>query len=81
MDTRLWLLWHGIEPDNLTWIRPREPWLHDRVNTQTGPEFTDRARAGIHVQNRAISEATSIDDLFERLAAGGRLLRLITASC
>ena len=76
MDTCLYLLWHGIEAGDLTWIRPREAWLHDRVNTQTGPEFTDRVRAGIRVQNQAITEATSIHDLFERLAAGGRLLRI-----
>jgi NAD(P)-binding Rossmann-like domain len=76
MDTCLWLLWHGIEPAALTWIRPREAWLHDRANTQTGPEFRDRVRAGARVQNEAINEATSIEDLFERLAAGGRLLRI-----
>lgn len=76
IDTCLWLLWHGIAPEDLTWIRPREQWLHDRVNTQTAPEFADRVRAGIRVQNQAIADATSIEDLFERLSFGGRLLRL-----
>jgi hypothetical protein len=76
MDTCLWLLWHGIAPAELTWVRPRDAWLHDRANHQTRPEFAERMRTGIKIQNQAIAEATSIDDLFDRLASGGRLLRL-----
>lgn len=76
MDACLWLLWHGIEPADLTWIRPRDAWLHNRANTQPGLQLAENMKAGIRVQNQAIAEATSVDDLFERLAAGGRLLRL-----
>jgi hypothetical protein len=76
MDACLWLLWHGIEPADLTWIRPRDAWLHNRANTQPGAQLADKMKAGIGVQNQAIAEATSVDDLFERLVAGGRLLRL-----
>jgi len=76
IDTALWLLWNGINPADLIWIRPRDGWLHNRVNTQPGPHLAEKAMAGLKVQNQAIMDATSIEDLFERLVAGMRLLRL-----
>ena len=76
MDTCQWLLWHGIEPADITWIRPRDSWLLNRANVQLGAEFTDQMKEGIRSQNQAIMEASSVDDLFERLAVSGRLLRL-----
>jgi hypothetical protein len=76
MDTCQWLLWHGIEPADITWIRPRDAWLINRAIIQLGAEFADRTAAGIRAQNQAIMEATSIEDLFERLVASGWLLRL-----
>ena len=76
MDTCQWLLWHGIEPADITWVRPRDSWLINPANAQFGAEFADRMAAGISAQNQAIMEAISIDDLFERLIASGRLLRL-----
>jgi hypothetical protein len=76
MDACLWLLRQGIAPDKLTWIMPRDSWLLDRAGIQPGPQFADPIRAGIATQLLAINAATSIDDLFERLADGGRLLRL-----
>ena len=76
MDTCQWLLWHGIKPADITWIRPRDAWFINREIVQFGAEFADRMAASIRAQNHAIMEATSIDDLFERLNAAGRLLRL-----
>jgi hypothetical protein len=76
MDTCQWLLWHGIEPGDITWIRPRDAWLINRAIAQFGAEFSDLMAAGIRAQNQAIMEAISIDDLFERLVARERLLRL-----
>jgi hypothetical protein len=76
MDTCQWLLWHGIEPADITWIRPRDAWLINRTIVQFGAEFADLMAVGFRAQNRAIMEATSIGDLFERLVGSGRLLRL-----
>jgi hypothetical protein len=36
MDTCLWLLHHGIAPELLTWIKPRDSWLLNRANVQPG---------------------------------------------
>ena len=76
MDACLWLLRHGIDPADLTWIMPRDSWLLDRAIIQPGPAFAESVVAGFVAQNKAIAEATSIDDLFSRLNAAGRLLRL-----
>jgi hypothetical protein len=76
MDTCLWLLGHGIEPDRLTWIRPRDSWLLDRATIQPGSLFADRIKASVTAQLRAIRDAESVDDLFARLEDAGALLRI-----
>ncbi len=79
IDTCLWLLRHGIDPDRLTWIVPRDAWLLDRESIQPGAQFLDRFQANFAGRLAAISAATSVDDLFERLEANGNLLRLDTS--
>lgn len=76
MDACLWLLRHGVAADQLTWIMPRDSWLLDRADIQPGTQFADTIRAGQAAQFQAVMAATSIDDLFQRLAECGRLLRL-----
>jgi hypothetical protein len=34
MDTCCWLLDGGVDPDQIRWIRPRDPWLFDRAFVQ-----------------------------------------------
>lgn len=75
MDAGLWLLRHGIGADKLRWIMPRDSWLLDRASLQPGPEFIDAIRISIAKQTEAILEATSVDDLFNRLERSGRLMR------
>jgi len=79
MDAGLWLLRHGISPDKLSWIMPRDSWLLDRASIQPGPEFIDAIRTGMAKQTEAVAGATSIDDLFDRLENGGRLMRFDAA--
>lgn len=76
MDTCLWLMRRGIAPERLTWIRPRDSWLLDRSAVQPGMSFARRVLADFSAQNRAIKQATSIDDLYLRLEAAGCLLRI-----
>jgi hypothetical protein len=44
MDTCLWLLGHGIAPQRLTWIKPRDAWLLNAL-ASTGATIR-QARAG-----------------------------------
>jgi hypothetical protein len=76
MDACVWLLRHGIAPERLTWIKPRDSWLLDRAAVQPGPLFARRVLADFSAQWRAISAAESVDDLFTRLEARGCLLRI-----
>lgn len=76
IDTCLWLLSHGVEPDRLTWIMPRDSWLLDRETMQPGALFADKLKASFTAQLRAINEAGSVPDLFARLEEAGVLLRI-----
>ena len=76
MDTCLWLLRHGIAPERLTWIKPRDSWLLNRGNIQPGPQFTKKVLADVTGQLRAVGQAESVDDLFARLADAESLLRI-----
>lgn len=76
MDACLWLLQHDVDADAITWIMPRDSWLLDRARIQPGQQFMSAINAGQVAQARAIAEATSTDDLFDRLEACGQLLRL-----
>jgi hypothetical protein len=76
IDTCLWLLGHGIAPERLAWIMPRDSWLLDRAAMQPGSMFADRIKSGFIAQLRAIRDATSPDDLFARLEDAGTLLRI-----
>ncbi|WP_024449168.1 NAD(P)-binding protein [Mycolicibacterium iranicum] len=76
MDCCLWLLRNGVAADRLRWIKPRDSWLLNRANVQPGPEFAKTLRASIAARAQAISEATSSEDLFERLETAEVLFRL-----
>ncbi len=76
MDTCLWLLRHGIAPERLTWIKPRDSWLLNRANIQPGPQFTKKVLADVTGQLKSVEKAESVDDLFARLADAESLLRI-----
>lgn len=78
IDACLWLLNNQVSPDDICWIRPREPWLLDRANLQPGEEFFDRAFGAFAIQAEVAANAATADDLFVRLEAAGQLLRLNT---
>ncbi|MDT5328775.1 MAG: hypothetical protein QOF31_72 [Mycobacterium sp.] len=78
MDACLWLLRHGIAPQRLTWIKPRDSWILDRAAVQPGRQFAKRTLADFSGQLTSVHEAESLGDLFDRLEARGCLLRIDT---
>lgn len=76
MDCCLWLLRNGVPAERLRWVMPRDSWLLNRANVQPGPVFVKQLRKSIGTRMTAITEATSVDDLFTRLEADQSLLRL-----
>jgi hypothetical protein len=76
MDACLWLLRHGIAPERLTWIKPRDAWVLDRAAVQPGSQFAKRVLRDFSSQLGAVVEAESLGDLFDRLEAKGCLMRI-----
>jgi len=76
IDTCLWLLQNGVSPDAIRWIMPRDGWFLDRRNAQPSEEFFEYSIGNIATQMQAIAQAESIEDMFDRLEAGGYFLRL-----
>lgn len=76
IDACLWLLENKVDPDKITWIVSRDAWLIDRKNTQPTIEFFEDAIGAQANQFEALANATSVENLFDRLEACGSLLRL-----
>lgn len=76
MDTALWLLEQGVDPDTITWIRPREAWLLNRSNVQPTVQFAHRTVQALTLEFEAARDATSVPDLFARLESAGLLQRI-----
>ena len=47
-DGIVWLLANGVEPDRITWVRPRDPWMLNRAVVQPDPVGRARARRRHH---------------------------------
>ncbi|MGB5777466.1 MAG: NAD(P)-binding protein [Allopontixanthobacter sediminis] len=76
MDAGVWLLEAGVEPDRITWVRPRDSWLINRTYTQPGPDFFEAVIESQIAQLNAAAEAATGDEMFEILGRGGYMLRL-----
>lgn len=76
MDVGVWLLDHGVTAEKITWVCPRASWLLNRAATQPGEEFFASTVGGVATQFEAMAAATSVEDLFLRMEAGGMLLRI-----
>ena len=72
-DACIWLLAHGVDPDAVCWVRPRDPWMLNRAKVQPEPATFLGMAADIMV---AAAAATSLDDLFLRLEDAGVMLRI-----
>nr|BFF11997.1 NAD(P)/FAD-dependent oxidoreductase [Microbacterium flavescens] len=72
-DTCVWLLQQGVEPNAITWVRPRDPWLLNRAVIQPDPAIF----LGMAADTMAAAAATSSpDDVFLRLEDAGIVLRI-----
>src|SRR3954463_4502368 len=72
-DGIVWLLTNGVDPDRITWVRPRDPWMLNRAMVQPDPA----AALGLAADTMAAAAAAaSLEDLFLRLEAAGVMLRI-----
>lgn len=78
-DACTWLLDNDVEPDRIRWVRPRDAWFHDRGAFQPLAQVGS-IMEGIALDAEAGAQAADVDDLFERLEASGRLVRVDRSS-
>jgi hypothetical protein len=72
-DAIVWLLRNGVDPDRITWVRPRDPWMLNRAMVQPEPTVG----LGLAADTMAAAAAAeSLDDLFLRLEDAGVVLRI-----
>lgn len=76
MDAGVWLINSGADPDQISWVTPRDSWLLNRENTQPGSEFFEQTIGCQAGQMQALAEASDLNDLFLRLEACGMLSRI-----
>lgn len=79
VDACTWLLDNDVEPERIRWVRPRDAWFHHRRDFQPLDQV-GAIMAGISFDAEAGAQADSLDDLFERLEASGRMLRIDPAA-
>jgi hypothetical protein len=74
-DGIVWLMANGVEPDRITWVRPRDPWMLNRAMVQPDPAVAFGLAAATMA---AAADAESLDDLFLRMEAENVMLRVDT---
>jgi hypothetical protein len=74
-DACTWLLNNGVEPDRISWVRPRDMWFDDRTYFQPLDQVGN-IMTGIAADAEAAASASDLDDLFDRLEESGRLNRI-----
>ena len=72
LDAICWLLDRGTDPDDVTWIRPRDSWTLNRAFFQPGQS---RTLAATVMQLEAMIASESVDEVYERLEDNGVMLR------
>ncbi len=76
MDSCVWLIENGADPDHINWVKPRESWIINRDVTQADASFFSESIGSFANQMEAIAEGTSAEDIFDRLEACGFMLRI-----
>jgi hypothetical protein len=72
-DACVWLLAHGVDPDALCWVRPRDPWMLNRAVVQPDPALFLAMAADVM---GAAAASSTLDELFLRLEEAGVMLRI-----
>jgi len=75
MDGVCWLLDNGTSPDDICWIRPREPWMLNRAFFQPGEGLLTTFE-GVVFELEAMAECESIEQVFHRLEEHQVVFRL-----
>jgi len=76
MDAIVYLMEQKIDPAKISWVISRDSWVIDRATTQNTVNFFETTIGNQANQFEALSQASSLEDLFDRLEKKGVLMRL-----
>lgn len=76
MDTVTWLILAGVDPDSISWVRPRESWLWNREHVQPGEDFFEAVMDMQIAMLRAATEAEDGAQMMRILGDKGYYLRI-----
>jgi hypothetical protein len=76
MDTGVWLIEAGVDPDHISWVRPRESWLWNRNFTQPGEDFFEKVMSMQIALLETSSKAKDGAELMRILAEDDFYLRI-----
>ncbi len=76
MDTGVWLIEAGVDPDQIKWVRPRESWLWNRNFTQPGEQFFEQVISMQIALLEAASKAQDGAEMMHILGDNGFYLRI-----
>jgi hypothetical protein len=76
IDTVVWLLANGADPDCIIWVRPRDAWLLDRATVQPDDAFFDQTFGAFAANFEAAKAANSVEEIFLALEARGYMHRI-----
>lgn len=76
MDVAVYLQQCGARPPQIRWVRPRDSWMINRRSVQPLMSCFEDAVGGQALQMEALAQASNADEWFERLEAGGQMLRI-----
>ncbi len=75
LDTCSWLLDHAVEVERIRWIKPRELWAFNRAFIQPLDQVASVIE-GVARDMESAALAENAEDLFDRLEASERLIRV-----
>ncbi len=75
VDTIVWLLENGANPESIAWIRPRDAWFWNRKGLQFHEALFEDSVGGLVANMEAAASAKTVDDIFLRLEEAGYMLR------
>lgn len=75
VDTIVWLLENGANPESITWIRPRDAWFMNRKTVQFHEAFFDETVKSLIANMEAAASAKTVDDIFLQLEQAGYMSR------
>ncbi|MEM9179026.1 MAG: NAD(P)-binding protein [Pseudomonadota bacterium] len=75
MDVCVWLLQQGVDPDEITWVRPRDVWMTDRTFVQPLTMAGNMIKFGAAAMQAAVV-ASDANDYALRMEEQGMMFRV-----